>query len=1112
MARLPRAKIPFAPWGDPDAPSACNSADCPADRADDPDCDCDARFKWGYPGHYRDGDTFDKDADAYRKRGDIAGRVFIQRESDPFMFVDGDDVRDPDTNAVHPEFVRILDALGGTYGDVSDSDAGVHAYYIGDLPDEQGQAVFEIDTEPWGSNDDPPTVEIYANKHVCVTTGNHIAGTPDDVRELDDDALEEILDEYDARKETTPVNHDTDRNLDEYDARKDTGPVDHDTDRDLDLDGYDPDATDAEDTIDNIRDLLAAVDRLRPSDLPLRTRQVDTDATGWEKWDPSTYRTSTGGDSLHRPPGEPVFHDHKHGEAFGVLSLFAAEQGVISDPWDRLAGSDWFGAVDAARDAGAPIPEYDSDDTEPVAELPLAKLDALTGTDRERFARKRDLNIPTTDDARDRLRDAVLRELQEGNTTVLDAPTALGKSYTVSNEPWRRHADVTGESPVVHFHPTRDARDDAAETTRSSGATGAVLKGRKERCPVAGGDHDPVEDPDAEDAPEQIVTIDGDAASAWFDRQCDGKGVPFSTAHALARDRNDQALDELPCCEDGDCPAVAQWDGLPRDDDGEPAVDVIHATHQFAYVPSLRRGVNVVLDEQPDFTTGLGQERIRRMVNAYLRVIDAPVKTWEAFVSLARFDPTGGRSDAGAEQDAVDDALGTDPPTEWYVDDPDAHTLAPDLTLAVWRALRWEDVDKNGRRSTKVLHKPPRLDADDGDGYAGTWLSVVIDDENTVRTVRATPDFTQARAVVGLDAHPSMPMWELNAAPGMTRDAVLDPTERRLWRRYERGLSIVQVGDATRPRSGDAAREWMNDERVRTVLDALRAHYGDGFDTAITTAQVEPVVRRLLADTVDDDLADEQTLHYGQERSRNPNAFADADAGYVYGCMDPGDDMILDVLAELGLDAEPATAKTEDGDTVREKGRTFDGLDADTARAALESVRENHVAQAAGRYARAPKDDDRTTVYVHTDAVPTGFADFQVGGVEWLATDTQRAILDALADQPSATTRELADAVGCTKEHVRKTLRRLVDDDRVVRFAGDGDHGADVYREDGVADALLDLGLGKTTNVPLEDTSRWSLAVWNLTRDDCRDQRGESPMTAPDTPVDRGDPPPAPRN
>ena len=125
-------KLPFAPWGDRDAPAECNTADCPADRADEARCDRDARRKWGYEEFYRDGETVAM-AEADPK---IDGRAYIQRARDPFSFVDGDDVRDPETGAVHPAFVDILNRFGLTYADVSTSGTGVHANYEGELPND----------------------------------------------------------------------------------------------------------------------------------------------------------------------------------------------------------------------------------------------------------------------------------------------------------------------------------------------------------------------------------------------------------------------------------------------------------------------------------------------------------------------------------------------------------------------------------------------------------------------------------------------------------------------------------------------------------------------------------------------------------------------------------------------------------------------------------------------------------------------------------------------------------------------------------------------------------------------------------------------------------------
>lgn len=115
-------KQPFAPWSDRDHPEA--------------DADEDARWKWGLNGNYVDGETIALAEDDPR----LDGRAFIQQVDDPYMYVDGDDVRDPETKTVHPAFIAALEQLGLTYADISQSDTGVHAQYQGQLPDGVKQA------------------------------------------------------------------------------------------------------------------------------------------------------------------------------------------------------------------------------------------------------------------------------------------------------------------------------------------------------------------------------------------------------------------------------------------------------------------------------------------------------------------------------------------------------------------------------------------------------------------------------------------------------------------------------------------------------------------------------------------------------------------------------------------------------------------------------------------------------------------------------------------------------------------------------------------------------------------------------------------------------------
>jgi len=59
------------------------------------------------------------------------------------------------------------------------------------------------------------------------------------------------------------------------------------------------------------------------------------------------------------------------GEPFDILDLVAAEDGIVSNPTELLAGDAFWNAVDALRGRGAPVPEYD-----PPAEIEDDKLES----------------------------------------------------------------------------------------------------------------------------------------------------------------------------------------------------------------------------------------------------------------------------------------------------------------------------------------------------------------------------------------------------------------------------------------------------------------------------------------------------------------------------------------------------------------------------------------------------------------------------------------------------------------------------------------------------------------------------------------------------------------
>jgi hypothetical protein len=793
--------------------------------------------------------------------------------------------------------------------------------------------------------------------------------------------------------------------------------------------------------------------------------------------------------------------------------------------------------------------EFSGYDPEPVSTLPLAQLDALDPDERRRAARKRGHEWPTTDELREQIRDRVVEAVENEQDVVLGVPTAAGKSHTAATLPWLDRPDVTDGAPVVHLSETREARDERVRDTRGADRTAAKLRGRRDACPVARGEHDPLTDEERErgaEPPEQVITIDGRPASEWLDEQCDRKGVAFSAAHQHLDDHNDQGA-HLPCCPPVDaspdagrqvCPAVAQWNGVPRDDEGDPCADVIHATHPFAHVPGLTRGSVVVFDEQPDFTADLGQDRIRRMVVALLDELDAPVTTFEAFVSLARMGYGGGRSDAGRERDALVSRLFEhEPGREWYLTDSDAHTLAPAIARALWYALGdggendEGGADANGRRRGRVRHEPPRLDANahDDEGWNCEWVTVVVDEQNTVRRVRAAPDLSGAKCVIGLDAHPTPSLWQLNTKPGITVDALLDADERRLWRRYERGLCVVQVGDADRPAGKDG--RYFDERGTEVLVEQLRERYGEGFRTAIAPKATESDVRRIMRDA-GIDVETNSTMHPGEEKSRND--FDGEPIGAVLGSIDAGDDYVLDGLAELDLDARPETNTCErcggegcsddrncrDGDQ-RARGRGFVGPDAETAGALVASVRENHVAQGAGRYARDADDpEDTAVVFCRTAALPTGFADYQVSGVERVAGEKQRLVTEVARENPGATARELKALVddrlpqreSVSKRHVAGTLADLLDRGIVQRSRAAGEFGGDTWDASGATDAdaagEADLVPEAIANSPVWGSSTWGFVIHDEHAPDSRDRSANGwGMLAPEV-VDGGDRPP----
>ena len=146
---------------------------------------------------------------------------------------------------------------------------------------------------------------------------------------------------------------------------------------------------------------------------------------------------------------------------------------------------------------------------------------------------------------------------------------------------------------------------------------------------------------------------------------------------------------------------------------------------------------------------------------------------------------------------------------------------------------------------------------------------------------------------------------------------------------------------------------------------------------------------------------------------------------------------------------------------------TQPGLDIEVGSASLERALTR---------ARNPDDpDDTAIVFIRTDAAPDSFIDYNVPGVTWGATAMQQEIIETLKEHGEATTTELADAVGCTNQHVRDTLDWLREDETVVRQEGGGAYGATVWKDAGASPhGIAELD---TANDDVQESYTWSFGI-----------------------------------
>lgn len=221
-------------------------------------------------------------------------------------------------------------------------------------------------------------------------------------------------------------------------------------------------------------------------------------------------------------------------------------------------------------------------------------------------------------------------------------------------------------------------------------------------------------------------------------------------------------------------------------------------------------------------------------------------------------------------------------------------------------------------------------------------IRIVLDKEYNIRLLQAVPDFSEARCVIGLDAFPTESKWRANTMPSLQFDRILSSREEQLWRQHERNLKIIQVGS----NKNTWTVSGFNQQEVTSLCSELQCQFVEDFRSGVTSKR--------FADDLQDSMEaagveNPRTIHYGLEKS--VDEFATEAVVLVVGCISPSSDSIKDWLALLGNDATPKREVRSDYE-----GQEWVGPDAHVAHELLRDVRNKHVLQAIGRYARRPAD------------------------------------------------------------------------------------------------------------------------------------------------------------
>ena len=906
---------------------------------------------------------------------DLAYNIPDRDEHDTdLVLVDYDDARDPETGAIH-QTIREHLQRADSYADVSTSGTGVHILCRGQLPD----GVKSIEAHLPEDKDFPDAeIEVYDSARFVAMTGTHIAATPAKTTRCQQ-FIDDLADEYTTVAEGTP-----DELIEE--PEKSAAEI-----------------ADVETTSD-MQDVLDAIQHTGPRDIRLRSTVTQERSDGTTSMDPS-WAQSKSGTRLAQVGDGWVYRKGMVG--LDALQVVALEERIITTETEYPSGADFWEAVEALRDRGAHIPEFEPSerDIDHTAVLPDSlSLDTSPPTwDWQNPGHDDSLSIG---DARERTTRKIADAYQRNDQVLIEALPTMGKSYGSVAA-----AAETGE-PVTIL-TGRGRKEQYAQLTEwcdEHGLTYKELPSFTHDCPTAAGEH-------GEDWRETVRD--------WYRRGATPKAIHKFAEDALGK--------PLPCQIDDEgnhvgCQYAHLWNFDPETDgsadpEEDIQIDVLIGHYTHGYKEKVTTGRTVVFDEFPDgaYETSLSGNWLQGAVSYWLSTVDAV--PFDDYTDLIEHrDDEGRRADALAW--FLDDGDALDTAESLVFDDDSAHAAAP---LAAFAILAGDDLG-NGFETADLQD-------------AGT---ATFDRETGEVSLLQPPSLDYTSGVVALDGTPTKRMWELSLGVGVSLRSVLSDAERGEYISEVLTLNLVRTTDAVKPYN---SADHVTVEQDAALLEGI-AEAHDERPSLITSSTAEGEYDAAgVTDLVD------ETKHYGNVLGSNE--FKTTRLGALIGSNHYGDRFIKKWGAYAG---EAVERNAEKG-----AGLSYTGF----GDRVLTHMREHDTLQAAMRFGR---DGNGAVVYVHTDTLPDWVPIADEGRVLTTWSDGMRQVVAAAADLQEWTTAEIAahPDVDIGERQVRAHLTTLAENHDVVARETDG--CGFVWRDDGLH-RLGDHGEVELAPIDLDDLS-----------------------------------------